>query len=370
MAKYVLQKFIQSNSPLRGDGLILAIRAGDLAKTLEWVVTQKEEINQILDPTSGFAALHLAIQSQQWPVATLLLLWSADPSIRDAQGRTILHLMAGRDNFSLSFLISLLRRACVVTQPKTNSTKTTSLSESWLEARDAEGMDPIARATASGQGDFVTILRMFQHDQQQEKQKKKHRRGSSQVKTTSGDFIDHHHHHHHKRETTSSDEQSPVYSSSSSSTHSTDGNNNNDNASKSMNYGKKRKSLKKLFRQYPRFYRRFTRHHSTSASTSLDNNNGRKGKRMVEANEEATSPGLAAILADSVAHLNPFHHNHHQQRRWHHGRSQSDQLVIPSSQPTIIREEKFNPENAECHKYDGVYSTKEEEGDNSGPHSD
>lgn len=154
MAKYDLAKFVAPFVEEEEDppSLVHQINAGHLAPVLHWLLTRRRPpltpASQRFPPNDR-TALHVALEAGRWEVASFLLLWCGRLLLEvDGQGRTALHLLAAAPSFSLSLLVSVLRRA----------------SAELLDVRDSCGEDAMDVAMRLGHGDFCTILRMFQHD--------------------------------------------------------------------------------------------------------------------------------------------------------------------------------------------------------------
>lgn len=123
-----------------------AVRRGDLKTCLHWLACGGDA-DVILDDATQQTPLHLAVRSQHWALAALLLLWTADPELPDTEGRTVLHYLAAMaSHFSLSLLVSILRRNILTDQP------------------DANGRTPMAVALECENGDFCTLVRIFQQE--------------------------------------------------------------------------------------------------------------------------------------------------------------------------------------------------------------
>jgi Arf-GAP/coiled-coil/ANK repeat/PH domain-containing protein len=195
IAKYDLCKFVK---PV-GDDIVIsdAIKMGDLPTCLHWLASGNS-VDASLNK-DGMRPLHMSISSEQWAISSLFLLWSADVDSVDLEGRTALHYLATIENFSLSLLISLLRKNVNMT------------------IVDMAGRDAMSIAVENGHGDFVTVLRMFQHDQR-------------------------------KRQPTTTTSSSLVPTTPQA------------NAQPASEHGTKRQTIRKLLRHYPKFYRRFTHH--------------------------------------------------------------------------------------------------------------
>lgn len=151
MAKYELAKFV---APFGEDPSSLAhqLGAGNLGPVLHWLLTQRHPPSAPAFqrfPPNDRTALHVALEAGRWEVASFLLLWCGRLLLEaDGQGRTALHVLATAPTFSLSLLVSVLRRA----------------SAEFLEVKDSCGESAMTVAMRLGHGDFCTILRMFQHD--------------------------------------------------------------------------------------------------------------------------------------------------------------------------------------------------------------
>lgn len=329
MAKYVLQKFVPLPIP-GSEQLITSITKGNLVVVLTWLATHKEEINQILVPTMGFTALHLAVDQRRWEVASLLLLWSANVQARDLKGQTILHLMATtKEDFSLSFLISLLRR----------------VPPNFIDATDSSGETPLNKAIVGGHGDFVTILRMFQHDHRHHLDERR----KSREKLASSDGTDEDLDRSPsptRPEESSCSRTLPLLNSSSSSSSSTQpsplGWPSSIKAADSSQMGlnndkkvKKKRTLRRLFRKYPKLYRRFTQHqrHGASGETDdspsfinqLDKKSNVDGQMGPGEQVGSSKTGFTSALVEGMTHWNPFYH--HQQHDNPYNRSQSKYQV-------------------------------------------
>lgn len=154
IAKYQLLKFLQPppSSPHldHSPTIKAAIQGSDLARCLHWLASGAD-VNTVVDLLTGGTALHVAASAGRWETCTFLILWSADIHRADGRGWTVLHYMAGMETFSLTLLVSLLRK---------------NLDMSLL---DNEGNDAMSVAIEHGNGDFVTVLRMFEHDQRHTK---------------------------------------------------------------------------------------------------------------------------------------------------------------------------------------------------------
>lgn len=144
IAKYDQQRFC---APLpRVEQLGQAVMQDDLETCLHWLACGGAA-DVVIDEETQQTALHRAVLAQHWAVAALLLLWAADPECPDVSGRTILHHMATMESgFSFSLLVSVLRRNIHHDLP------------------DMDGHTPMAIALEHANGDFCTLLRIFQQD--------------------------------------------------------------------------------------------------------------------------------------------------------------------------------------------------------------
>ncbi|PJF17794.1 hypothetical protein PSACC_02406 [Paramicrosporidium saccamoebae] len=142
IAKYDLTKFI---APWTGGNVARAVQQGDLATCLHWLATG-HDVNSLQDELTQSTALLLAIDASQWTVTALLLLWAASLTDCDIRQQSALHHLAHSTTLPLPLLVSILRRNPPLATP------------------DIHGDDPLSIAVRHAHGDFVTILRMFQHD--------------------------------------------------------------------------------------------------------------------------------------------------------------------------------------------------------------
>ncbi len=104
--------------------------------------------------------LHLAVLLQHWDLATLLLLWGADPARQDRQGRTILHILAAMrleaNGAAQGVLVTVLRRTAA-------SVGGSLLT--WLTLPDLQGRDAETVAASCGNTLFLGVLRTHRHEQ-------------------------------------------------------------------------------------------------------------------------------------------------------------------------------------------------------------
>ena len=204
------------------------------------MATGHDPDNSIVSEKSQ-TALHLAVACEQWSIATLLVLWSANVEKRDSDGRNILHYLAATEAFSLSFLISVLRRPIDLSIP------------------DKSGSDPMGLAIGYGHGDFVTILRMFQHDQA----KRRNPSATNNIDNKDEDI----------------QVKEPVIKIG-------------DSPRGQINAPKK--GMRKYLRHYPRFYRKLQHHRSSSSGNQKKSSSSRGEVDHIR------------FLSKSMSHLNPF----------------------------------------------------------------
>jgi hypothetical protein len=142
IAKYDLTKFI---APWTGDKVTEAVQQGNLTTCLHWLATG-HDVNSLQDECTQTTALLMAIDASQWSITALLLLWAASLTVCDIRQQSALHHLAHSATLPLPLLVSILRRNPPLATP------------------DIHGDNPLAIAIRHAHGDFVTVLRMFQHD--------------------------------------------------------------------------------------------------------------------------------------------------------------------------------------------------------------
>jgi len=155
-AKYDLLLFIRRESV----DIKAALESGDLPGCLRWILVNREMMDQVLQLQDGLkcTALQYAIEQNNWPAASLLMTWSASPSVRDSRGHTALHYMAGNPAFSLPVLLAILRRI-----------GNADLESTFLCSGSEKGVDVWGVAEEAGNLKFTTLLRLLLQSDDQEK---------------------------------------------------------------------------------------------------------------------------------------------------------------------------------------------------------
>lgn len=247
--------------------ILEVIKSGDIGMCLHWLASN-HQVDMIIDEKSKMTPLLVAVAAGKWKVAALFILWSADLKARDSQGATVLHHLARIETFSLSLLISILRR---------------NLD---LNLRDYNGVDAMQVAIEAGHGDFVTVLRMFQHDQQRRRPICTSLTGDPinvvMVPMVERDF--------------GGEEQVVVEGGRNNSTKS---DLTNESSSPSLH---KRQTFRRLLRHYPKFYKRLTHQQRWHRSSS-------SGGRADDDHVDIQTASLSTFLGEAKGPLD-LHREH------------------------------------------------------------
>lgn len=112
VAKYDLLKFVPFDQTF---DIERAILDDNLYEVLKWIVTSRDVINVPLTAIDDHpTVLEFAISKCQWAVATMILAWSADPSIKDGKGWSAAHYLASNPDLSLGVMLTVMRKLNVL----------------------------------------------------------------------------------------------------------------------------------------------------------------------------------------------------------------------------------------------------------------
>lgn len=149
MAKYDLLKFISAISGNNVGTLIKSIKDKDAASTLHWIVSNKNNLDPRLTALPNTPTpIEYSIECSNWPAASLLLSWSANPAVRDARGWSSMHYLAMNPNFSFAVLLTILRR----------------MDGDLDDHLTSEGKDVYALAAEKDNVKLTTLLRLLQSE--------------------------------------------------------------------------------------------------------------------------------------------------------------------------------------------------------------